>query len=142
MSESELIALLEERRVKVTANRLIVARALCQAGRPLSLMELEEEIGTMDKSSIFRSLSLFKENHLVHSIEDGGDGARYELCYSHDSTRDQDTHVHFYCEKCHRTFCLEGIPVPEVALPEGFKGLTSNHLVKGICPECSSEEKE
>ena len=46
------------------------------------------------RQGIFRSLTLFKEHHLVHAIEDGGDGTRYELCLSHDSARDEDAHVH------------------------------------------------
>ena len=56
MSKQEITHLLEEHGVKVTANRLLVAEALSDAGRPLSLTELEDEIGSMDKSSIFRSL--------------------------------------------------------------------------------------
>lgn len=95
MPNIDLTELLERHGVKTTANRLIVAKALLTEGRPLSLMELEEKIGTIDKSGIFRSLILFRESHLVHAIEDGGDGTRYELCLSHDSARDEDAHVHF-----------------------------------------------
>lgn len=95
MPNIDLTELLERHGVKATANRLIVAKALLTEGRPLSLMELEDKIGTIDKSGIFRSLTLFKEHHLVHAIEDGGDGTRYELCLSHDSARDEDAHVHF-----------------------------------------------
>ena len=71
--------LLEEHGVKVTANRILVARALADAGRPLSLMELEAKLETIDKSAIFRTLTAFKEAHLVHVLEDAGEGVRYEL---------------------------------------------------------------
>ena len=60
--------LLEHHGVKVTANRLLIARALEQAGRPLSLMELEQEIDSIDKSNIFRTLVAFKDVHLVHVL--------------------------------------------------------------------------
>ena len=136
MSKVEIEHLLEEHGVKVTANRLLVAEALSGSGRPLSLTELEDEIGSMDKSSIFRSLMTFRDNHLVHAIEDM-EGTRYELCLSHDHDHDEDTHVHFYCEKCHRTFCLDDIHIPPVVLPQGYDGRTSNYLIKGICPACS-----
>lgn len=129
--------LLEEHGVKVTANRLLVARALAQAGRPLSLMELEARLETVDKSNIFRTLTAFKEAHLVHALEDAGDGVRYELCHSHHEGMDDDLHVHFYCEKCHRTFCLEDIPVPPVTVPAGYDVQSVNYLIKGICPNCS-----
>lgn len=120
MPNIDLTELLERHGVKTTANRLIVAKALLTEGRPLSLMELEDKIGTIDKSGIFRSLILFRESHLVHAIEDGGDGTRYELCLSHDSARDEDAHVHFFCEKCHRTFCLEDIHIPPCDAPGGI----------------------
>lgn len=136
MSKTELTELLEEHGVKVTANRILVAEALEEEGRPLSMVELEDKIGSIDKSGIFRTLTLFKDKHLVHVIEDEA-GIRYELCLSHDHDHDEDTHVHFYCERCHRTLCLDDIHIPPVVLPKGYDGRTSNYLIKGICPECS-----
>ena len=129
--------LLEQHDIKPTANRLLVLRTLEGAGRPLSLTELERRIQTIDKSGIFRTLTLFREQHLVHVIEDGGDGVRYELCHSHHHDVDDDLHVHFYCEQCHRTYCLEQIPIPAVAIPQGFVTRSVNYMVKGICPQCA-----
>jgi Fur family ferric uptake transcriptional regulator len=128
--------LLEEHGVKVTPNRLLVAKALAGAGRPLSLMELEAQLETIDKSAIFRTLGTFKEAHLVHVLEDSGDGVRYELCHSHHDGHDDDIHVHFYCTKCHRTYCLEDTPVPPVKVPEGYEVEGVSYLIKGVCPEC------
>lgn len=128
--------LLEHHGVKPTANRLLIARALQDANRPLSLMELEMQLETIDKSNVFRALTAFREAHLVHVLEDAGDGVRYELCHSHDEEHDDDVHVHFYCTHCHKTYCLEDTPVPPVAVPEGFNLESVSYLVKGICPEC------
>lgn len=127
--------ILEEHGIKPTANRILVLRMLGEIDRPMSLSELEYKALTIDKSGIFRTLSLFKENGLVHVIDDG-EGMRYELCRSHHTAHDDDTHVHFHCEKCHKTFCLEEIPIPEVVLPEGYRPMTANFIVKGICPQC------
>ena len=129
--------LLEEHGVKATPNRLLVARALTSAGRPLSLMELEAQLETIDKSAIFRTLGAFKDAHLVHVLEDSGEGVRYELCHSHHHDHDDDIHVHFYCTKCHRTFCLEDTPVPPVQVPEGYEVESVSYLLKGVCPECA-----
>ena len=128
--------LLEEHGVKATPNRILVARALSNAGRPLSLMELEAQLDTIDKSNIFRALTAFREAHLVHVLEDAGNGVRYELCHSHHHDHDDDMHVHFYCTRCRRTFCLEDIPVPPVFVPDGYQPESSSYLIKGICPEC------
>ena len=137
MEDNNYTALLEAHDIKPTANRLIVLRTLDGAGRPMSLTELENKIQTIDKSGIFRTLSLFREQHLVHVIEDGGDGVRYELCHSHDDDVDDDLHVHFYCEQCQQTYCLDHIPVPGIDLPEGFIMSSVNYMVKGICPHCA-----
>ena len=72
--------LMAEHGVKVTANRLLIARALEQAGRPLSMMELEAQVESIDKSNVFRSLMAFKDAHLVHVLD--GDPVRYELCHT------------------------------------------------------------
>ena len=136
MSKAEIMKLLAEYGVKATVNRLLVAEALDNSDRPLSMTELETEIESVDKSGIFRSLMIFRDHHLVHAIEDM-DGTRYELCHSHDNGHDDDAHVHFYCEKCHRTFCLDSIHIPSVALPEGYDRRTANYVIKGTCPSCS-----
>ncbi|MBO5562801.1 MAG: transcriptional repressor [Bacteroidales bacterium] len=136
MEDSTLISLMEHHGVKPTANRILIARALSGAGRPMSMTELEERLETIDKSNVFRTLTLFRDAHLVHVLEDAGDGVRYELCHSHHDDEDDDVHVHFYCEKCHRTLCLEDIPVPPVSVPEGFESHTVSYLLKGICPDC------
>ncbi len=136
MNEELAVTLLEHHGVKPTSNRIVVIKALEGASRPLSLTELESKIQTIDKSGIFRALTLFREHHVVHVIEDGGDGVRYELCHSHDADHDDDVHVHFYCERCRRTFCLDDIKIPPVELPGGFIMNTVNYMIKGICPQC------
>ena len=137
MEEKHLLELLESHGVKPTANRIVIARALAAAGRPMSMTELETELETIDKSNVFRTLQAFREAHLVHVLDDSGDGVRYELCHSHHEDEDDDLHVHFYCEKCRRTYCLEDIPVPTVAVPDGYDVHSVNYLIKGICPSCS-----
>ena len=141
MTSEDCVALLADHGVKPTANRIVVVKALAAAGRPMSLTELEYEILSIDKSGVFRALTQFRNHHLVHVIEDGSGGVRYELCHSHrhDSHRDDDLHLHFYCERCRRTYCLPEAPVPEVALPPGFTATTVNYLVKGICPQCAHD---
>ena len=134
----EFEALLIAHDIKPTANRIVVAKTLAALQRPMSLSELEYKILSIDKSGVFRALTLFREHHLVHVIEDGGDGVRYELCHSHDGhAEDDDQHVHFYCERCHRTFCLPDTPIPAVDLPAGYRLSSINYMAKGLCPECN-----
>jgi Fur family ferric uptake transcriptional regulator len=139
MKRIESEQLLNEHGIKSTANRIVIVETLSVIHNPMSLSDLENKILTMDKSSIFRVLTLFKNHHLVHVIEDGGDGVRYELCLNHSKDDDEDMHVHFYCEKCHRTFCFKDTRIPEVVLPDGYKMTNINYMVKGICPDCANK---
>ncbi len=137
MNEKQIEGLLEQHGIKLTANRILIAKIMSTLDYPISMKELETMLLTMDKSSIFRTLSLFKSHHLVHQMEDGNDIVRYELCHSHSDEEDEDIHVHFYCEHCHRTFCLNEISVPQVNLPVGYRQTAVNYMIKGICPDCS-----
>ena len=137
MNEKQIEGLLEQHGIKLTANRILIAKVMSTLDYPISMKELETMLLTMDKSSIFRTLSLFKSHHLVHQMEDGNDIVRYELCHSLNKETDEDIHVHFYCEHCHRTFCLNEIPVPQVNLPTGYRQTAVNYMIKGICPDCS-----
>ncbi len=140
-------ALLEARDIKPTANRLLVLRALAKDNCALSLSDIEARIGTMDKSSVFRTLTLFLEHHLVHGVDDGTAMMKYALCEASchcgeaDHTGLADLHTHFRCERCGRTFCLRGLPVPSVPLPEGFVLNTANYVLVGLCPHCSHTAK-
>ena len=113
--------LMAEHGVKVTANRLLIARALEEAHRPLSMMELEERLESIDKSNVFRALMAFKDAHLVHVLD--GDPVRYELCHSHHDGPDDDL--------------LENIPIPPVSAPEGYQVREESYLLRGICPQCA-----
>lgn len=115
--------------------------ALAAAMHPVSLAELENKLLSIDKSGIYRTLTTFKEHHLVHALEGGAGDTVYELCLSHDIHHDDDAHVHFFCEQCRQTFCLDNIALPEVAVPDGFIATSANYMVKGICPECSRKHR-
>lgn len=135
MKEQAAVEMMARHGIKPTANRITIVRTLAEADGPMSLTELEYKILTIDKSGISRALTLFRARHLVHTIENSN-STRYELCMAHSSDDDDDMHVHFYCERCHRTTCFEDIPVPEIELPGGFAVTSAEYMVRGICPEC------
>ena len=136
MDKQRCIERLEKKGVRVTSIRMLVLDALMRASRTMSLADLESELETVDKSSIFRTLEVFEANHLVHSIDDGTGSMKYEICEGEDSCTVADMHTHFYCEKCHKTYCLKEINAPLVDLPEGFTVHSVNYIIKGICSSC------
>ena len=91
--------LMQEHGIKATANRILILRALLQAGRPLSMTEIETALESVDKSIISRNLAVFRERRLLHVLSDE-DGVRYEVCHCAEEEEDSDRHVHFHCEVC------------------------------------------
>lgn len=134
--------ILAHKTVKPTPNRILVLDALLRAMHPVSLVELETDIETMDRSSIFRTLTLFVSHDIVHTIEDGSGSMKYEVCSGEHHCSIADMHTHFYCEVCQETRCFEEMPVPEVKLPPGYAIHSVNYMVKGICPKCSGKRQE
>lgn len=140
--EETLEHILEQRGIKPTAIRLLILRTLREMNCAVAVLDLEAHLGTVDKSTIFRTLTLFQTHHLVHTIEDGTGQLKYALCEEtcrcgerhNDLT---DLHAHFFCERCQRTYCLRNLPVPTVPLPDGFCLHTASYVLKGLCPQCS-----
>lgn len=131
--------LLERHGIRPTPNRLLVVRALLDATAPIALVALETYLETVDRSTIFRVLNLFRSVGLVHVIDDGSGSTKYELCRGEHSCSPTHLHVHFHCQECGATTCLNDTPVPAVTLPEGYEPREVNFVVTGLCPRCSSK---
>ena len=71
MEEDIYLDKLDRRGIKPTAIRLLVIKAMMQAERAVSLLDLETLLDTVDKSTISRTIALFLSHHLIHSIDDG-----------------------------------------------------------------------
>lgn len=142
METKELETMMKEAGVRLSPVRLLIARALADSSGPVSGLEIECALATVDRSSITRTLSLFLSSGLVHTIEDGSGSVKYELCvsrhnHSDGESLDTDLHPHFHCLVCGRTYCLSDQSIPEIALPEGFSARSANLVIKGRCAACS-----
>lgn len=139
--ENKCIEKLNRRGIKPTAMRVLILRTMMSIPSAVSLADLEEELDTVDKSTIFRAITLFHAHHLIHCIDDGSGALKYAVCSDDCDCSMSDLHSHFYCERCHRTFCFENIHVPVVNLPDGFTVSSVNYVLKGVCPACAAREK-
>lgn len=141
MESKDIIQKIESKGIKPTANRILVMKALAGASTPLSLSNIERLMVSMDKSSIFRVLTLFLEHDVVHAFEDGRGILNYELCEEDGKCDHHDGHIHFYCESCQRSFCMEDIHIPSFELPAGFSPHSVSFVIKGECPECRKKHQ-
>lgn len=141
MNSQDIITRLESKGIKPTANRILILKTLASETHPMSLGDLERSMVPMDKSSIFRALTHFLEHDVVHAFEDGRGILNYELCEEDGKCDHHDGHIHFYCESCQRSFCMEDIQIPSFELPEGFYPHSISFVVKGECPHCRAKHR-
>ncbi len=129
--------ILTEAGIRITAVRLLVLRTIHERmhGGAFSLQDMMEQMPTADTSSVFRTLTLFAERRLLHTIDDGSGMQKYCLCSCPDHDH-RHGHVHFTCTRCQRTMCLTDMPIPQITLPEGYEVHDVEFVVKGICSRC------
>lgn len=132
MYENELA----EAGIRITAVRLLIWRTLReQMTDAFSLSDVQDLLYTIDKSTLFRALTLFAEHGLLHGIDDGSGMQKYCVCRCGDHSH-HHSHVHMTCVRCHKTWCVEDVEIPVVPLPEDFQVLEREYVVKGVCRKC------
>ncbi|MBT1705528.1 Fur family transcriptional regulator [Chryseosolibacter indicus] len=133
----ELEARLTTKNIKPTAMRILVLDYLNRHASAVSLKDLEENLESTDRITLFRTLKTFEEHKIIHSIDDGSGSIKYALCaQTCECDYPQDLHVHFYCKVCFETKCLPKIKIPAINLPEHYAPEEANVVVKGICDGC------
>jgi Fur family ferric uptake transcriptional regulator len=140
MSKAEI--LLKQRNLKKTEGRLAVLDVLMGSKNlGLSEQDIEQQLNTsMDRVTIYRTLSTFLKEHLVHKIADDEGVIRYALCgvCQHSQTQHHNHHhIHFKCDVCKTTQCLTQNPVSVVDIPAGYTFRDSSFLIMGICKQCN-----
>ncbi len=134
--------LLRDNGLKITPHRLRVLEELTQKNAAVSQPDLEKTIGTeIDRVTLYRILSSFEDQGIVHKVFDLQGTATYAICNS-DCSKDhhQDQHVHFICSVCNSVYCLEEVPFPHIPLPKNFTlhALALNAV--GLCENCQKEQ--
>ncbi len=132
MEDKKYLDLLAKREIQPTAIRILILRTMMQAGCSVSLLDLETMLDTVDKSTIFRTLTLFLSHHLIHSIDDGTGSFKYAVCSDSCSCAVSDQQPHSGGETASRIYA------------EQHQLCTERHL-SGLCsrsqPECLVKNK-
>ena len=110
------------RDIKPTAMRLLILRTMMEMKRAVSVTDLEDKLDTVDKSTIFRTLTLFLSHHLIHGVDDGSGSLKYAVCEDCCMCTVEDQHMHFYCEQCHKTYCIRSVLSACLSQRDKFSG--------------------
>lgn len=130
------IKLLDERNIKATAIRILVLKAMLDLDMAFSLSDLENNLDSVDKSTISRTIHLFHQQQLIHSFDDGSGSVKYSVCSRGCTCSIDDLHAHFYCNYCKKAFCMENVAVPSFNLSDGIEVESVNLVIKGYCGKC------
>ena len=131
--------ILGEKSLRRTQTRSDILAIFLQSEAALSEPELEKAInGRCDRVTIYRTLSTFLDKGILHKVLDDTGAMRYALCAEncHDGHEHQHDHVHFKCEECGKTICVDEVRIPSVQLPDGYQLSGVNMLLQGTCPNC------
>ncbi|MGB3467605.1 MAG: transcriptional repressor [Cyclobacteriaceae bacterium] len=138
MDQGNLKELLKKHALRVTDCRLDVLSYFSSANHALSSRDLEEKLADYDRVTLFRTLNSFVEKGLLHRIPSETGAANYALCHDHCHPGDhRHDHVHFTCEECGNTECIESAKVPVIDIP-GYQVKELNFLVTGTCINCNT----
>ena len=134
---TELEKILQQKAIKPTAMRLLVVEKLLKQQYAVSHKELAEQFEKADNITLFRTLKVFLEHKLIHTIDDGSGVIKYALCQSGCNCDLSELHTHFYCTECKHTFCLTDAEIPNINIPQNFKLEGINLVLKGRCDKCN-----
>lgn len=135
----EIKDILKRNNLSVTGSReKILSLFLSQQGA-LAHGDIEKRAGEkFDRVTVYRTLQTFVEKGIIHAIPTADNSVRYALCKDDCSEgHHHDHHVHFVCNTCHNTYCLDGIVTPEIKLPKGYSSSQIEVVVEGVCKECT-----
>ncbi|MFN0049925.1 MAG: Fur family transcriptional regulator [Cytophagales bacterium] len=134
----EIESILKEHGLRLTNARKEILSAFLERKFAISHSFLEDLLqASHDRVTIYRTLYSFEEKGIIHKVPDEGGATKYALCsQTCESHHHHDNHVHFKCEVCLQTNCIEEVIMPNIVLPTGFLAKEMGVLVLGICKSC------
>ena len=130
--------ILRDHELRVTPARLDVIQYFLSQESTVGVSDLNSSFSKQyDRATLYRTLQSFTDHGILHKVLDKEEGSTYALCESCHDGHHHDEHVHFQCDNCGKSICLNDVEIPEVSLPNGYKLRDANMLLEGTCDKCS-----
>ncbi len=118
-----------------TAQRRAIREVLSRADRPMTprevLAEARSRVPNMGIATVYRAVNALIDEGWLVAVELPGQPQRYER-------GGKGHHHHFNCNRCGRTFEMEGCPGGmDELVPDGFTMEAHEVFVYGLCGECN-----
>jgi Fur family transcriptional regulator, ferric uptake regulator len=140
LTMNQVQTLLKQYDLRHTDCRQAVIEAFLQSAHALAHADVEETVGKAhDRVTVYRTLRTFLEKGVIHKVLDDLAYPKYALCKSPcDTHHHHHAHVHFKCNQCGQTNCLDEVNIPVLTLPKGYVSAETNLLISGTCVDCSA----
>jgi Fur family ferric uptake transcriptional regulator len=129
---------LKRNQLSITDSRKKILELFMRSNSALTHADIEKQSGTeFDRVTIYRTLQTFVEKGIIHTIPTTDNSVQYALCKDACTEgHHHDNHVHFMCDDCGTTYCLDHVTVPAITLPKGFKVTQTDVVISGKCMNC------
>ena len=129
---------LKRNQLSITDSRKKILELFMRANGALAHADIEKQTGTeFDRVTIYRTLQTFVEKGIIHTIPTTDNSVQYALCKDACTEgHHHDNHIHFMCDDCGITYCLDHVTVPIVNLPAGFRATQIDVVISGKCMNC------
>ena len=138
MSQQEAEQILKEKHIQATRQRITILEYFLEHKVHPGIEEVYEALADrpekISKATVYNTVNLFEKHGLLKALDVGEAYCHYDV--------DMDRHGHFHCVHCGKIWNIPYDPEVEKNLPPGFEVLDEQVLVKGLCPECASENSD
>ncbi|HLW56437.1 MAG TPA: transcriptional repressor [Bacteriovoracaceae bacterium] len=137
LTEDECKDLLTQNGINKTKSKISILLKLSESKEPLSAQQIFDELDSCDLSTVFRTLSQFKEKNLVQEVNLDEGFLRFQLILN-----DHHQHHHHFvrCRNCGKIAQIENcdLSIFEKAIKElGFTQMEHRLEFSGLCSRCS-----
>lgn len=130
--------ILKRNQLSVTGSRVKILELFLAQQGALAHGDIEKRTGEkFDRVTVYRTLQVFLNKGIIHTIPTADNSIRYALCKDDCAGgHHHDNHVHFVCNECGSTICLDEVTIPGVKLPVGFEPTQVEMVISGVCKDC------
>ena len=140
----EALLTLQKAGISKTSQRLAVLDILLTATTPLSVNTIRQSLETkanIDKVTIYRILSLFRQCGIIREIASAGGANYFEM-----AALENPLHPHFNCRNCGAFTCLAPLPftqAPELILSKDDYSIDHIEInISGLCACCRNANNQ
>jgi Fur family ferric uptake transcriptional regulator len=133
-----VLDILKKNQLSVTEGRKKILELFINSNGALAHADIEiNTFGSFDRVTVYRTLQTFVDKGIIHNIPTTDNSILYALCKDNcKAGHHHDNHVHFICEVCDKTICMDHVGIPVINLPKGFTQKQTNVIISGICDAC------